>query len=693
MATYTDNYQYTKPTMAESADIRVINSNFDKVDTIEHATQISLAPAYDPTEEYDAGAVVMFEFLMYQCDEDGATGTFDPTKWHRVTAADVGAGGTEVEANPAGTPTETLQTIGIAGTIYEIEGGGGGGGGGSSEEFKNDLLWSGTAGSQGAAGILSAPISNYPFLFMYYVPADTPNEWHLEVVDVAKLTDYINNTFSYEYYKSAYIRGKFTDSTHFSILQVEAEGASYPILKEIRGVDFRVGSGSGSAYEMAKIWDYVDDNAGAVLFGTFTTTLHQNINNFDTIIIENMSSSGDSGAWDATNLFAVDVRVLNGCKNPNYINYTSFGERSSRYYIKDATFQKTTDNIANTNGLVRVYGIKYGQDAAATADEVQTIEAGTGTTSRTFTLSKTPKKITMQGYTSGDGGWYETGSFIWGEDFINLYGAQRTAATGGYVGQAAITYGNDGKSFTITASNAFGAFNRSDNFTGKILAEYGEGGAVGGGGMTVLDNMTRTALNTSFELAESILNFDFLIILTRWTGGSGDSFTGSFNMPVPQIEYNTGIYIDGGNNDRMSQITFTDATHYEIISHNTATDAVVGVYGVKAGGVSRSDDLSEREWTLLAATTGTSSAAAIPAGTEFLVLTAELGGIVSQVAKESIKNINKLLNVSQLSTWNQGYEYADTAGNHTTISMSITAGAVTIRSGYNTVTAKVYAIS
>lgn len=35
-------------------------------------------------------------------------------------------GGTEVEANPSGVPTDTLNTVDIGGTIYEIEGGGGG---------------------------------------------------------------------------------------------------------------------------------------------------------------------------------------------------------------------------------------------------------------------------------------------------------------------------------------------------------------------------------------------------------------------------------------------------------------------------------------------------------------------------------------------------------------------------------------
>ena len=37
-----------------------------------------------------------------------------------------GGGGTEVEANPSGTPTETLQTIQIGDVIYSVPSGGGG---------------------------------------------------------------------------------------------------------------------------------------------------------------------------------------------------------------------------------------------------------------------------------------------------------------------------------------------------------------------------------------------------------------------------------------------------------------------------------------------------------------------------------------------------------------------------------------
>lgn len=125
MATYTDNYQFTKPTYAEIADVQTFNNNMTKIDEILHASQVSLAPAYDPTHTYDAGEVVMYELLMYECQEDGVTGVWDPTKWARTTAGEHG-GGSDVEPNPTGEPTATLNKLGIEGTIYGIEGSGGG---------------------------------------------------------------------------------------------------------------------------------------------------------------------------------------------------------------------------------------------------------------------------------------------------------------------------------------------------------------------------------------------------------------------------------------------------------------------------------------------------------------------------------------------------------------------------------------
>lgn len=135
MATYTDNYNLVKPTMAESADIRTINGNMDSVDNIMHATQVSLANAYDSNETYNTGDIVMYEFLMYECLDDDVTGTWDSTKWQRTTAGEHG-GGSDVEITPTlatGTKIADYEIDGVSGALYAPSGGGGG----SSEIYDN----------------------------------------------------------------------------------------------------------------------------------------------------------------------------------------------------------------------------------------------------------------------------------------------------------------------------------------------------------------------------------------------------------------------------------------------------------------------------------------------------------------------------------------------------------------------------
>ena len=121
-------------------------------------------------------------------------------------------------------------------------------------------------------------------------------------------------------------------------------------------------SGGGGNYSITVLWDYTTDNSGTIPYEPFTGTLHDNINNYDAIQLEVVSSSGDlsSGGWDSTMFSAImPVYVLNNSFKNNYFNYTSYETRSSRWYIKDTTVQKTTTNIGGTNGLVRVYGIKF----------------------------------------------------------------------------------------------------------------------------------------------------------------------------------------------------------------------------------------------------------------------------------------------------------------------------------------------
>lgn len=124
MATYTDNYQLTKPTYAEQADIGVINSNMNIIDDIMHSSQISLAPAYDSTQTYAEGDVVMYELLMYKCISP-TTGVWDGSKWERTTASESGGGGSAEldilgEASGAVASFADGASAGLAKCIVEI---------------------------------------------------------------------------------------------------------------------------------------------------------------------------------------------------------------------------------------------------------------------------------------------------------------------------------------------------------------------------------------------------------------------------------------------------------------------------------------------------------------------------------------------------------------------------------------------
>lgn len=86
MATYTDNYALTKPTLSELADIRVINGNMDTIDDIMHGSQISFANPYDTMQTYNVGEYCMYDYKLYRCTiAVSIPEAFDPTKWERAT--------------------------------------------------------------------------------------------------------------------------------------------------------------------------------------------------------------------------------------------------------------------------------------------------------------------------------------------------------------------------------------------------------------------------------------------------------------------------------------------------------------------------------------------------------------------------------------------------------------------------------
>ena len=122
-ATYTTNLSLKKPAYGDTADIAVINDNMDDLDEYCHDTRFMVASAYsDQGTTYAVGDLVIYLGNVYKCT--GATsGTWDSSKWTQTTIGDEledVSGGTEVEANPSGTATATLQKLKVDTTIYEV---------------------------------------------------------------------------------------------------------------------------------------------------------------------------------------------------------------------------------------------------------------------------------------------------------------------------------------------------------------------------------------------------------------------------------------------------------------------------------------------------------------------------------------------------------------------------------------------
>ena len=124
---------------------------------------------------------------------------------------------------------------------------------------------------------------------------------------------------------------------------------------------YNLWKGGGGGATIERIWYYIDDNGGSISYGTTQNyTLQKSIDNFDVIYLEFISSSGDiSGNWNGTSVTSVLVENLKSAWNANYFNYTSYDNRSSRWYLNDKSLKCTTSNVGNTNGLVSVWGVKY----------------------------------------------------------------------------------------------------------------------------------------------------------------------------------------------------------------------------------------------------------------------------------------------------------------------------------------------
>ena len=113
MATHTDYFNLEKPESYENYNIAVFNSNADTIDLQMHNNQTSAAK-------------VMVGATSLADGESGRVPTPHAGDEDKYLKGDGtwAAGNSNVEANPSGTPTETLETIGIDNVIYQLPEGG-----------------------------------------------------------------------------------------------------------------------------------------------------------------------------------------------------------------------------------------------------------------------------------------------------------------------------------------------------------------------------------------------------------------------------------------------------------------------------------------------------------------------------------------------------------------------------------------
>lgn len=168
-----------------------------------------------------------------------------------------GGGGTEVIANPSGTPTDELNTVQIGNTIYEIVGGGGSSGGMTALDTTERT-------DMNTSFELSDAITNYDAILIniYYTGGDGYPETGSGVYSVAELSDHSYRVWVDGGNNDRALQIQFIDSTHYQIISSNGGNGVHGVY----GLKF--GSGGGSSQVNSEI---VEQKNIAIADGTVIT--------------------------------------------------------------------------------------------------------------------------------------------------------------------------------------------------------------------------------------------------------------------------------------------------------------------------------------------------------------------------------------------------------------------------------------
>lgn len=522
------------------------------------------------------------------------------------------------------------------------------------------------------------------------------------------------------------VKVAFTDGTTMIVGKASITDA----ITGVYGINIQSGGGSESKYEQVDL--YVNQG----ITQPNTITLSQDISDFDAIVIENVNTS-DANAYRTTDYFLTDEMSIG-----KY--YTCLRWASNNEYIN---FQVTTLNTLTMVDYrnmytTRVVGVKYGAGGSGgTSVEANPQEEPTDTLTK-IKIEDTVYEIQGGGSSEGSGLqrtvlWdyaqdnagtipYDIYSVTLRDDINNydaitlelvsyagdLNGAWRgTNISNTFFvdmlnnqlepGNAVVcTFSQRSVKFYIH-DNIVSTTVRNESSTNGLVRVYG---LTFGGGKAASEIIPISAGDGTTSRTFTF-NKTPKFIAYYWNDpvlDNGWNTTAHFVWGQEFVAYSSATNVVSINNNYQgcmrityngNSITFTGGNAFSVCNTVNGSGYMYVDYGGGSGGSSE-PDISDMTWTLLTSTSyGQSTAAAIPQGTKELVLTAEYNSIVTKVAEEKIENIQKLLDTSLQNTWNMGAEYADTAGNHTFVAMSVNNNLATAYSGYSGVVVKIYALS
>lgn len=331
----------------------------------------NIADTYDITSTYDVGDYVIFNSLLYKCITAVTTpGVWNSSYWaHVLVTNEMGSGGgSSVIPNPQDPATDTLTTIGINGTVYDIAGGGGGSG------YTETTLWSGneTPSVSGTDINLSENISDYDAIAIHVGNSSYTGD---NVFLVSSLT--IGETYISTIYHGENLGAYFTYTSDTQI-NIKRQATSYPqIYTEVIGIKYGSGGGGGTT---------VVPNPS----GTPTDTL--NTVEIDNVIYDLGGGGGSGSGYEETVLWT-------GPETPNMSSTITLNDNLSNYDM--VYFNVHHDYYTNEEGsaLFAVSSLAIGGNYISTLYDYDKIYVCFEYTSDTQLLIKTVNSGNLTTYT------------------------------------------------------------------------------------------------------------------------------------------------------------------------------------------------------------------------------------------------------------------------------------------------------